>query len=78
MTTKFCARSTPTEVARFCANGTLPPPPPPVPKGPAWAHQLPPLRANELAACAAGVTKSTDDGRTWAEPWILQVGQILL
>ena len=31
-------------------------------------HQLPPLRANELSACSAGITKSTDDGHTWSPP----------
>ena len=42
-----------------------------------WAHQLPPLRANELAACSAGIAKSTDDGHTWSPPKILQVNNSL-
>eukprot|EP01043_Picozoa_sp_COSAG02_P053919 COSAG02_NODE_6026_length_3863_cov_7.223433_4_plen_317_part_00 len=47
------------EVSAFCTNGTLPPTPPPVPKGLAWANQLPPLEPSELAGCSAGVIKST-------------------
>lgn len=50
---------TATEVSAFCTNGTLPPAPPPVPRGLAWASQLPPLSPHELAGCSAGVIKST-------------------
>ena len=62
-----------TQVLAFCAHGTLPPAPPPTPTGPVWASQLPPMRASELAACSAGVSKSTDDGNTWSTPKILMV-----
>jgi hypothetical protein len=68
---------TATEVSGFCKSGSLPPAPPPVPRGVAWASQLPPLRATELAGCSAGVTKSTDDGHTWSAPKILMVNNSL-
>ena len=64
------------QVGRFCKSGALPPPPPParkVPPGPVWASQLTPLSSAELAQCEAGVTKSTDEGRTWSKPTVLLV-----
>jgi hypothetical protein len=47
------------EASNFCRSGHLPPAPPRVPRGVAWAHQLPPLGPSDLVGCSAGVTKST-------------------
>ena len=54
------------------------PVPPPIPPGKrVWATDLPKPAAKVIAAGATGLSKSTDDGRTWSEPALLQINGTL-
>jgi hypothetical protein len=77
------------KMARFCGAPPPPPGPPgphphPPPPGPpidiykpVWAHELQQLTPASLAKCEGGLSKSTDDGKTWSEPSLMQVNNSL-
>lgn len=63
------------KMSRFCqgpAPPTPPTPPGPLP-GPVWAPDLPPLTQAQYAKCRAAAIVSTDDGKTWSVPKLMQV-----
>ena len=76
------------KMARFC--GARPPPPSPPTPGPhpppgppidiykpVWAHELPQLTPAQLAKCESALSHSTDDGKTWSKPSLMQVNNSL-